>query len=233
MSHVAALAPAPVGPLTAGREIQTRFGPIAVDPARTVTIARGLLGFPGRVRFALAAVPERDVPFKLLQALDDPELGFLVLPLDHESGPIARADLAQAARGLGFESQALAAIAIVSLRAESGGIRCTANLKAPVLIDTARRLGAQYVLASDAYQLRHPLPLGSGHAGDLGERANPATRPTQGRQLLPGRSGFSAPKATREPGVPGPSVAGTRLASTVTPVPREAACSRQRSKPSK
>jgi hypothetical protein len=34
-----------------------------------------------------------------------------------------------------------------------------------VLIDTARGLAAQYVLASDAYELRHPLPLGAGHVG--------------------------------------------------------------------
>lgn len=165
MTEAVALAMDAMGPPPGYCEIQTRFGPIAFDPARTVTIARGLLGFPGRVRFVLAEVPERDVPFKLLQALDDPELGFLVLPLERERGPIARADLAQAARGLGFDWEALAVVAIVSLRAEAGGVRCTANLKAPLLIDTGRRLGCQYVLASDTYELRHPLPFGGGHAG--------------------------------------------------------------------
>lgn len=136
----------------------TRFGPITVDPARMIRIPHGLFGFGHRTRFVLADLPERDVPFKLLQSVDDPALGFLVLPLIGDE-PVRRRDLEVAARQSGIAPEALIGLAIVTLRATPGDIRCTVNLKAPILIDGERRLGTQHVLARDDYDVRHPLRL--------------------------------------------------------------------------
>lgn len=147
----------PAPPTDPTTTLATRFGPVTVDPERMISFERGLLGFARHKRFLLTEVPGRDVAFKLLQAVDDPELGFLVLPLDPETGPIIRADLEAAAVTLGFAPDALAVLAIVTLRNEADGPRCTANLRAPLLVDTERRVGCQYVLASEAYDLRHAL----------------------------------------------------------------------------
>jgi len=61
-----------------------------------------------------------------------------------------------------FDVEALAVLAVITLRSEPDGVRCTANLRAPLLLDTERRLGWQYVLASDAYAIRHQIQPGNG-----------------------------------------------------------------------
>lgn len=142
------------------RTLPTRFGPIPIDPERTISFRYGVYGFGGHTRFVLADVPERDVPFRLLQSADDPDVGFLVLPVDIDEGPIARDDLDRACAEVGIERTGLVALAIVTLRAELGEARGTANLKAPILIDASRRQGCQYVL-DDGYALQVPLPVAS------------------------------------------------------------------------
>jgi flagellar assembly factor FliW len=145
--------------------IITRFGVVSVDRERLITLSNGLLGFARWRRFALTNVPDREVVFKLLQSVEDPELAFLVLPLDPLRGPIARADLELACQSLGIEPPSLAVLGIVTARPEAQGVRFTANLKAPLLIDSARRLGYQHVLARDSYSLHHPLGPVTDHAG--------------------------------------------------------------------
>jgi len=157
---LAKTSPAPPGaPQTT---LATRFGAVAVEPKRLISFEGGLLGFTRHRDFVLTEIPGRDVAFKLLQALDDPELGFVVLPLDPDRGPIARPDLEAAARALALPFSALAVLAVITLRSEPDGVRCTANLRAPLLLDTERRLGWQYVLASDAYAIRHQIQPGNG-----------------------------------------------------------------------
>ena len=148
-------APAPSG----ATALATRFGPIPIRPERVITFPHGLFGYGGQTQFLLADVPERDVPFKVLQSADDPEVGFLVVPIEAEDGPIARADLERACHDLGFAMDRLIVLAIVTLRAEPGAARGTLNLKAPVLIDSGRLQGCQYVLADGRYALQVPLPI--------------------------------------------------------------------------
>lgn len=140
--------------------LPTRFGPIRIDPERAIHFRYGLFGFGTCRHFVLADVPGREVPFKLLQSADDPEVGFLVLPMDPERGPIASDDLERACVDLGIDPSAVVALSIVTLRAEPGQTRGTVNLKAPILIDSRRREGCQYVL-DDGYQLQASLPMAS------------------------------------------------------------------------
>ena len=145
--------------------LAARFG-AAQDPERIIVFPHGLLGFAGQHRYLLADIPGADAPFKLLQAADDPELRFIVLPLDAEDGPIAGPDLVAARRALAIGDAALAVLAIVTLRSVAERVDFTVNLRAPLLVDTGRRLGYQHVLPNDAYPLRHPLPRAdAGNAG--------------------------------------------------------------------
>lgn len=145
--------------------IATRFGTLTQDPERTIIFRHGLLGFTDQRRYLLTEIPGADAVFKLLQSLDDPELSFVVLPLDPSDGPIAGADLVAARKTLAIEEDALAVLAIVTLRAEHERVDFTVNLRAPLLIDTLQRLGYQYVLPNDGYPLRHPLPRGGAGRG--------------------------------------------------------------------
>lgn len=139
--------------------LATRFGPISVQPERVITFRYGVFGFGEHTRFLVTDVPGRDVPFKVLQSADDPEVGFLVVPLDADDGPIARTDLDRACQDLGFAREGLVVLGIVTLRAEPGTARGSVNLKAPVLIDSNGLQGFQYVLAGEDYDLQSPLSL--------------------------------------------------------------------------
>jgi flagellar assembly factor FliW len=159
-----ALSPMPA--VTEAPPLLTRFGALALDPDRIILFPRGLLGFADHHHYMLTDIPGNDAVFKLLQSVDDVDLSFVVLPLDRSEGPIAGPDLAAAGAALAIEDAALAVLAIVTLRADAARVDFTVNLRAPLLVDTARRLGYQHVLASDAYSLRHPLPRAdAAHAG--------------------------------------------------------------------
>ena len=152
-------APPPAAPSPdAPSSIATRFGEVALRPDRLIAFPSGVLGFAHCRRYALVDLPDLRVVFKLLQSVDQPELAFLVLPLDPLAGPISASDLAAACDGLGFDWQSLAALAIVTVRSAAEGVCFSINLKAPLLIDTARRVGRQHVFASESYPLRHDLP---------------------------------------------------------------------------
>jgi flagellar assembly factor FliW len=157
--------PSPMPAVAEAPPIATRFGALAPDPERTIVFPHGLLGFADQHRYMLADIPGADSAFKLLQSIDDPELSFVVLPLDLSDGPIAGPDLGAARRALAIEDAALAVLAIVTVRPHAERVDFTINLRAPLLIDTGRRLGYQHVLPDDAYPLRHPLPRAdAGHA---------------------------------------------------------------------
>jgi flagellar assembly factor FliW len=159
-----ALAPMPAVP--EAPPLLTRFGALVLDPDRIIMFPRGLLGFAGQHHYMLTDIPGNAAAFKLLQSIDDPDLSFVVLPLDRSEGPIAGRDLVAARGALAIDDAALAVLAIVTLRAHAARVDCTVNLRAPLLVDTARRLGYQHVLANDAYSLRHPLPRAdAAHAG--------------------------------------------------------------------
>ena len=143
--------------------IQTRFGAVELDPERIVTFPAGPLGFADRCRFILVDAPDPRSMLKLLQCLDDPELAFLVMPLEPDGGPVSADDLLAACQSRGLDWASLAVLGIVTARLEPEGTRFTVNLKAPLLIDTNRRAGCQHVLASDRYRIREPLPLNSDH----------------------------------------------------------------------
>lgn len=135
----------------------TRFGTVEIDEARVVRLPHGLFGFPGRTLFIVTDLPERRSPFKLLQSAEDPNLGLLVLPVDPAAEMIRRGDLEQAASQAGIALDELAGLVVVTLRNAAGEVRCTANLKAPILINSRTRIGFQHVLTGHDYDVRHPL----------------------------------------------------------------------------
>jgi len=137
--------------------IDTRFGELAIDPAKVITFYRGLYGFEHQRRFLLSQVPNWPDFFKLLQAVDDPSLSLIVLPLEGGNGPIDPADFNEACATLGYDPAATAVIGIVTMRDDHNNQVFTINLKAPLLIDSSRREGHQHVFASEKYPLRHPL----------------------------------------------------------------------------
>lgn len=151
----AAMAPAG-GPTV----LTTRFGDVAVDPANAVEMPRGLLGFAEHRAFAIAALPDpRFGQFRLLQCLTDPEVSFLVLPVDPDAGILAAEDCTAACQALSIAREDVVVLVIVTIRRIAAESRVSINLRAPVFVDVRTRRGWQFVFSNGRYPIRQELPL--------------------------------------------------------------------------
>lgn len=157
----ATLVPAPDPQSHGGQEstmIQTRFGPISADAERLVDIPGGLLGFPRHRKFVLAQIPDKRLErFMLLQSVEDPALSFIVLPLALETGSVDQEDIAEVCTTTGTRESDALIVLIVTVRKEQDGVKMTANLRAPVVVDTRRMIARQCVFSNNRYPIRQAL----------------------------------------------------------------------------
>lgn len=138
--------------------VKTRFGDYEVRRSRVLTLPKGLIGFGEFRSFALLNLPEgKGQHFKLLQAVDESTLGFYVLPVAAETSGLEAADIAEACRQLRIQPKDLMILLVVTARRTDSGVELTANMRAPVLLDSSRLVGHQHVMANDKYPLRHRL----------------------------------------------------------------------------
>jgi flagellar assembly factor FliW len=140
----------------------TRFGALNVDDRKVITFPDGMPGFEDRRLFTLVPHHTADggkgSPFVWLQSLEDGELAFLAME-PHQSFPeyaprVPRAEMeALSLNGEGARPR------LFSLLTVPVGDPCgiTANLMAPVVVNTRARLAKQVVLNTDEYGLRHRL----------------------------------------------------------------------------
>ena len=133
------------------------LGPVTTGPDAHFEFPAGLFAFESCRRFAL--VPSGRDGLWWLQSVEHPALTFLLAdPFRFYPGyevqvpPTELAQLGDPAEG------ALAVFVIVTLpHAEGEG--ATANLRAPVLLDAARRIGRQVVLPDDRRDVTAPLTI--------------------------------------------------------------------------
>lgn len=138
--------------------VETRFGVYAFDDSNTLEFPVGLLGFAGRQRFGLGNLPQPELAaYKLLQSLEQPDLSFIVTPLEPAAGLVATADLEAACRSAGIAFAEATFLLMVTLRPVPNGLEMTANLRAPLVLDLKRHLGRQIVLQNPDYPIRHSL----------------------------------------------------------------------------
>ena len=117
----------------------TRFGSLEVAEENVVEFSDGLFGFKDVERYVLIDHRE-DSPFKWLQAVDRPDLAFIVMnPHEFCSGydfTIPEEDSRALQAGAGRELVVLVIVGIPEDPAEM-----TANLKGPILINPENRTG--------------------------------------------------------------------------------------------
>jgi len=134
----------------------TRFGEIEVGADTVIHFPQGLVGLPQLTRFVLI---EGKGPFQWMQSLDSPDATFVVIDSDEVVSDYAinpsREDIAVVAEG--DEPAPLCALLIVTVPREAPE-RMTANLMAPLVVNTERRLGVQAVLP-DRYPVRYPIVM--------------------------------------------------------------------------
>ena len=120
-----------------------------------IHFAEGLIGFPESKDFVLLE-NEDLAPFRLLQAVERPEVGFLVL------------DPTLVAKGYydvvpdrDWESVGVTngtpRLAFVSVIVGPSPDESTGNLQAPLLINCQEMIGRQVILTDSGLSVRHPL----------------------------------------------------------------------------
>jgi flagellar assembly factor FliW len=127
-------------------------------PAGNIAFPQGLPGFPGAKRFVLAPLTGAGC-LLLLRSADDPSPRFVVLPFVEDTLPLAFADLTAAGLMLGIRERDLAVLLVVSASPTTSPPCLWVNLRAPILLDSERRIGAQLVLSRSGYPIRHRLPV--------------------------------------------------------------------------
>ena len=140
----------------------TRIGALNVDAHKTLTFPEGLPGFESCRLFTVlphhTAEGGKGSPFVWLQSLERGELAFLAIE-PHQVFPeyaprVPRAEL----ESLHLTEEAVLPRLYSLLTVPHGdpaGI--TANLMAPILINSSARVAKQVVLNTDQYGLRHRL----------------------------------------------------------------------------
>lgn len=140
--------------------IINKFGKIVIDLNSEISFPLGLLGMEEYKRFAIAPCTiAKFSQFVLLQSLDADELVFLVLPIDLNSQKIYKAeDVKEALTQSNIKKQDCAMLLIAGTKVdEEGKKRITVNTRAPVVIDTNKKLARQYVLQNPDYEVQKVL----------------------------------------------------------------------------
>ncbi len=131
------------------------FGTIEVDESQIVTLTEPMPGFADLRRFALLD-PDPEHPLKWFQSVDRPETCFLIAdPACFFPDYAVRwkgSEIADLKIGDGTPT----AVAVV-LTVPEDPARTTANLLAPLVFNTEKKLARQVVLEGSGHPVRAPL----------------------------------------------------------------------------
>lgn len=136
----------------------TRFGTLEVDDSTLITMPSGPIGFECYRQFCLIESHTK-ANFRWLQSVDEPGLAFVVIDpseffADYE---IELSDLDVDRLQLTDEEDALV-LTILTIRNDGQDI--SANLAAPIVVNSKNLIGAQVVLQNEQYSTQHPLLVG-------------------------------------------------------------------------
>ncbi len=132
-----------------------RFGQIEISTDEIISIPSGILGFPEDQEFCLVDAGD-DTLILWLQSLTNPHLAFPVLePKIFKQDYVVRLSAAEL-RELRLSSIKDAAVFTI-LTIPSTLSEMTANLKAPVVINTKEKVGKQVVLQENDQPIKHPM----------------------------------------------------------------------------
>lgn len=132
----------------------TRFGALDIDKSKIIAMPEGMLGFEEK-RFILLTPPNLG-PFCWLQAVDNPDLAFVVVDTKNcDVDYTIRLTSEEAEKlQLGEDAEAVF-LAVVTMAADPFAI--TANLQGPIVLNPDRMVAKQIVLEGGKYSTKHPF----------------------------------------------------------------------------
>lgn len=145
-------------------QIKTKYlGDVEITEEDILHFPNGLLGFENRHEFIFLNIPGNE-HFKVLQDINNSFLAFLLInPWDFFKDyeiDILDEDLAK----LGIDSNQKDKLGVYNIITLGSTLqKSTANLLAPILINTGEKIGKQYILNDSSYSTKHRLfPEGLG-----------------------------------------------------------------------
>jgi flagellar assembly factor FliW len=138
--------------------IQSRFGEVVIERDAAIYFAKGLVGMPDKFHFCITRLPhDHMAQFRLLQCVDDPDLSFIVLPVEMAGQYLEAEDVAMVSDSLGIPRDTLSIYLIVSVHRGIEGMYFSVNCVAPLFVNSRNRTGTQFVFSHTKYQVRQPL----------------------------------------------------------------------------
>ena len=131
----------------------TRFGSVNVEEDALISFPQGLLGYETHTRFALFAA-ERNQGFYWLQAIDDPEVAFLVTDPEAFFKDYDVPIREETQQDLNLADTKDGRVLVICNRL---GDWLTGNLMGPLVINMAARMGEQVVMTEKKWTCRQPL----------------------------------------------------------------------------
>lgn len=127
---------------------QTAYGEIELEEDKLVSFSDGIIGFSNCTVFGLASHPAaKNSPILILQCVNDPSVNFAVVDSASLNFEYSEEDKREALRSSSIASKD--AIMMFILRTnenEAGEKIITANVKAPIVLDTANKVAKQVIL---------------------------------------------------------------------------------------
>ena len=138
------------------RTIQTNIlGEVSYDQDDVILFPEGLVGFENRNYFTVYTKQELE-PFRWLTSVDNDKLCFPVIDpflVIKDYNPLPTLD---ELKTIGLDDIHKAQIlAIVTIDTNTSQV--TVNLRGPVIINEARKIGKQFILIDSGYLLKQPL----------------------------------------------------------------------------
>ena len=138
-------------------KVKTRpFGEIEVNEKQLIDFPDGILGFDYVKKFVILDSDEANSPLKWLQAIEEPQLAFIIIrPIDF----LMEYELSISASELQAvetkKADDLLVFAIVTIPVDPKEM--TANLQGPIIINAEKSIGRQAISLSDKYTVRHRI----------------------------------------------------------------------------
>lgn len=132
----------------------TRFGELDIEEGKVIHMPEGMLGFVEKGFILLT--PENLGPFCWLQAVDNPDLAFVVADAKNCAPGYTFALTAEESRALELSERSEAIfLLVVTMAPEPRDI--TVNLRGPIVLNPERLIARQIVIEGEKYTTRHPF----------------------------------------------------------------------------
>lgn len=136
----------------------SKFGEVTLREDKLITFEAGILGFSQCTTFGLARLPgAEESPIMLLQCVNEPEISFLVADPSTLGAFINDKDKADALKQTGMSKEDTQFLTILTMYDQDSSYYLTANMRAPLMVDSRSREARQHILSNKDYSTQHKI----------------------------------------------------------------------------